>query len=299
MHQKQVSDKGLVTGIVFSMFLWGLSWPSGKVLAGYCTAVNFTVYRYILVVATMLLLLPSIRISFRIKRSGIPAFIASGILLAIYSYFFFLGIKKGAAGAGGVLVTTLNPIMAYIIGMVLDRRLPSRNEAAGMLLGISAGAILLKIWDNSALLDSGNLYFLIASFLWATMSKITAGGARYGSSMSFSLWQYVVTLVCLIPFMSVEEMQSAIHIKDPRFWLNLIFGAVIVTALATTVYFYTTTRLGAEKASSFIFLVPLAAAVSSWLFLGERILPHTIAGGVLGMAAVYMINKKRAATVEI
>ena len=95
--------------------------------------------------------------------------------------------------------------------------------------------------------------------------------------------------------MNVPEMQAAIHIKDPRFWLNLIFGAVIVTALATTIYFYTTTRLGAEKASSFIFLVPLAAAVSSWLFLGEQIRAHTIAGGILGMAAVYMINKKKSA----
>ena len=296
MQQKQVSDKGLVIGIIVSMFLWGLSWPSGKVLTNYCSAVNFTVYRYILVVTTMLILLPSLKISFKIRKEGIPAFIASGILLAIYSYFFFLGIKKGAAGAGGVLVTTLNPIMAYMIGMILGRRLPSRNEAVGLLLGITAGIILLKIWDNtSALLDSGNLYFLAASFTWAAMSKVTAQGARYGSSMSFSLWQYLVTLVCLIPFMNVPEMQAAIHIKDPRFWLNLFFGAVIVTALATTIYFYTTTRLGAEKASSFIFLVPLAAAVSSWLFLGEQIRSHTIMGGILGMGAVYMINKKKSA----
>lgn len=294
MQQKQVSDKGLIISVIFSMFLWGLSWPSGKVLTNYCTVVNFTVYRYLLVVFTMLIILPVMGMGFRIKRAGLPAFAASGILLAVYSYFFFLGLKTGSPGAGGVLVTTLNPIMAYIIGIVLSRRMPSRNETIGLLLGVLAGTVLLRVWNNStALLESGNLYFLVASFTWAVMSKITAKGAQYGSSMGFSLWQYIVTLLCLAPFMNVQEAQAAIHIKDPLFWLNLLFGAVIVTAIATTVYFYTTTRLGAEKASSFIFLVPLAAAVSSWLFLGEKIMPHTIAGGALGMVAVYMINGRK------
>jgi len=296
MQQKQVPGKGLVSGVIFSMFLWGLSWPSGKILSRYCSVINFSVYRYILVVATMLVLLPLLGVGFRVKKAGIPVFMVSGVLLAGYSYFFFLGLKAGSPGAGGVLVTTLNPIMAYFIGIILKRKMPSRNETAGLALGIVAGIILLKIWDNStALLDSGNLYFLLAAFTWAVMSKFTAKGAIYGSSMGFSLWQYLVTLACLLPFTNIAEMQTAIHIKESIFWLNLFFSAVIVTAIATTVYFLATTRLGSEKASSFIFLVPLAAAVSSWLLLGERILPHTAIGGVLGMAAVYMINKRRPA----
>ncbi len=295
MQDKHVTDKKLVIGIIISMFLWGLSWPAGKVLTNYCTVINFTVYRYLVVVASMFILLLVMRVRFGVKRAGIPALLGSGILLAVYSYFFFLGLKNGAPGAGGVLVTTLNPIMAYTIGIVLSRKLPSRNEALGLLLGLIAGCILLKLWDNaSALLDSGNLYFLMAAFTWSVMSKITAKGAKYGSSLGFSLWQYVVTLLCLLPFMNVPELKEAIHIKDPLFWFNLFFTSAIVTTLATTVYFYATTRLGAEKASSFIFLVPLAAAASSWLLLGEQIRIHTAIGGLVGMTAVYMINRRRA-----
>ena len=142
------------------------------------------------------------------------------------------------------------------------------------------------------ILASGNVYFLLAAFTWAVMSKLTSKAGSYGSSLSFSLWQYIVTLLCLLPMMDVQELQAAIHIQDELFWINLIFSSAIVTSLATTVYFYATTRLGPEKASSYIFMVPLAAAVSSWLFLDEHILPHTIFGGMLGMLAVYIINKK-------
>jgi len=276
-----------------SMFLWGLSWPSGKVLTNYCSAINFTVYRYLFVMAAMFVILPLAGVRFKIKKTGIPLVLASGVLLAVYSYLFFVGIKKGSAGAGGVLVTTLNPIMAYAIGMLLKRSLPSRKESLGLVLGLLAGLILLKVWDNKALLEGGNIYFLFASFTWAAMSKFTSKGALHGSSMSFSLWQYLLTLLCLLPLSNFSEMQAAIHITDHLFWLNLLFGSVIVTAMATTVYFYTTTRLGAEKASSFIFLVPFAAALSSAIFLGEKIMTHTVIGGLLGIAAVYFINKKK------
>ncbi len=280
--------------MIVSMFLWGLSWPSAKILTRYTTAVNFTVYRYALVVLALLLLLLLLKVRVRVKKAGIPSILIAGVLLAIYSYFFFKGLKSGAAGAGGVLVTTLNPIMAYIIGIALSRKLPSRNEAIGLGLGIAAGTILLKLWSNAtAVFDSGNIYFLLAAFIWAAMSKFTAKGGAYGSSLSFSLWQYLVTLLCLLPLMNVPEARAAVHIPDTVFWLNLVFSSVIVTAIATTVYFYSTSRLGAERASTFIFMVPLAAALSSWLFLGERILPHTVIGGVLGMAAVYVINKNK------
>lgn len=297
MQNKQVGDKALVASIVASMFVWGLSWPSGKVLTRYCSAINFSVYRYSIVIATIVLLLAMLRISMKVKKQGWPALIGSGVLLAVYSFFFFKGLKTGSAGAGGVLVTTMNPIMAYAIGIAMSRRLPSRNETIGLLLGIIAGSMLVEVWNHPEhIFDSGNLYFLLAAFTWAAMSKLTSKGARYGSSLSFSLWQYVVTLICLLPLMDVHELVAAMSIKDSLFWWNLFFGSAIVTSLATTMYFYATTRLGAEKASSFIFMVPLAAAISAWLLLGEHIKPHTAIGGILGIAAVYMINRKPVVT---
>ncbi len=292
MKQKQTSSNVLVIGMFVSMFLWGLSWPSGKILTHFCSPINFAAYRYIIVVATLLPLLLIMKTGIRIKKGAVPSILISGILLAVYSFLFFMGLKKGAAGAGGVLVTTLNPIMAYIIGIIINKRLPLRNEIIGLLLGILAGVVLLYSNNKSySIFDGGNIYFLLASFTWALMSKFTSGGSKYGSSFVFSFWQYIVTLLCLLPLADFREFGEVVKIKDTIFWLNLFFSSAIVTTLATTVYFFTTTKLGAEKASSFLFLVPFAAAISSWLFLGEQLLLNTAIGGVLGIAAVYFINR--------
>ena len=296
MENKHVKEEVLTGAMVVSMLLWGLSWPSGKVLTHWCSPVNMAVYRYVIVLATLLPTLLLMKVSLRVKAAGIPAIIASGALLAVYSCSMFMGLRKGSAGAGGVLVTTLNPIMAYTLGIVLSRKLPSRNAAIGLALGTVAGAVLLQLWSNwSTIFDSGNLYFLFSAMMWAVMSKITAKGGNYGSSLGFSLWQYLVTLLCLLPVMNMQELTATLTVKSGVFWGNLFFSSAIVTSLATTVYFYTTTRLGAEKASSFIFMVPLAAALSAWALLGERLLIHTAIGGVLGIAAVYMINRRKEA----
>lgn len=273
--------------------MWGLSWPSGKVAAAYGSPVIIVLIRYVIVFISFLPIFFFMKAPLMIHKKGIPALIAAGILLSVYTYLFFNGLKNGLAGAGGVLVTTMNPIMAYGIGLFINRKTPSRNEALGLAIGLIAGAILLKIWGNlDELFASGNLYFLLAAFVWAVMSRITSKASKYGSSMSFSLWMYLATVLIMIPLVDYAALQETLLLADMFFWWNIVFSAVMATSLATTYYFYATTTLGPEKASSFIFLVPVSALFSSWLFLNEVLLPHTIIGGILGVVAVYMINRK-------
>jgi len=98
---------------------------------------------------------------------------------------------------------------------------------------------------------------------------------------------------CLFFFITSWNENVSIAINgDLSFWANLIFSATITTSLATTFYFVATSKLGASKASSFIFLVPFSAALGSWVFLKEIPEIHTIAGGLMGIVAVYILNKK-------
>jgi len=61
-------------------------------------------------------------------------------------------------------------------------------------------------------------------------------------------------------------------------------------ALGTSIYFYASTELGPEKASSFIFLVPFMAILFSIYFLKEPLQLSTVLGGIIGILSVYLIN---------
>lgn len=293
MENPDKSAKQLTIAMVVSMVFWGISWPANKVLTQFGSANDLGIYRYAFVVVSLLPLLFFLKVSLKVAKKGIPFLLISGLFMAAYNFSFLQGLKFGSPGKGGILVTTLNPLMAYALGMLVDWKRPSKNETMGLFLGIMAGLILLEIWEGAdILLEPANLYFLLAAVLWSVMSKFTSKSANYGSPFAFTWWMYVVTLICLLLFMDAEKVVLLLDTRDPRFWGNLLFSSVIVTTFATTLYFFATSKIGAEKASSFIFTVPFTAALSAWLILGEVIELHTIIGGLLGIGAVYMINRK-------
>ncbi|WP_341901890.1 DMT family transporter [Fluviicola taffensis] len=293
MNEKQSSQSTLTILMILSMITWGVSWPANKVLTSFGTPVVLGFFRYGFVVISLLILLVLIRTKLLVSKKGIPFILISGALMATYNYTFLAGLQNGSPGAGGILVTTLNPVMAYGLGMLIDWKRPTKNESIGLLIGVIAGLTLLKIWGNEAVFAKpGNLYFLLSAFIWSVMSKFTSKSAKYGSPFAFTWWMYLVTLICIIPFCNVTAIGKLIQSTDIHFWGNILFSSIIAVTLATTTYFFATSKIGAEKASSFIFIVPFSAAIFSFAILGENLEIHTIIGGLLGIAAVYMINKK-------
>lgn len=279
--------------LIISMVIWGLSWPSNKVLKTFGNPFTLGFLRYVLVIVSMIPLLLYMKVNFRISRFGVLFVVISGLLMSVYNFTFLQGLQEGNAGAGGILVTTLNPIMAYSLGLLLAWRKPKINEAIGILLGAIAGVVLLQLWNNLNIFQNiGNALFLASAILWAIMSKFSSRSSEFGNPLAFTWWMYVVTLAALLPFVDFNAVGTLLHNSESAFWGNLIFGSVIVTSFATTMYFYATSQIGAERASSFIFTVPLCAGISSFFILGEQLHWYTIAGGCLGIAAVYVLNRK-------
>jgi drug/metabolite transporter (DMT)-like permease len=80
--------------------------------------------------------------------------------------------------------------------------------------------------------------------------------------------------------------------QDFKFWLALIYLAVLGQSVATTIFFIASAKLGSQKTSSFMFLVPIFSLLVAWIVLDETIQSHIIIGGALSLIAVYFINKK-------
>jgi drug/metabolite transporter (DMT)-like permease len=294
MIKEKSSDRLFVAGMVLSMICWGFSWTSGKILSSYGNPLAISFLRFAITFVTLLVIVPAIREQFRISRKSLSDMFIAAVMISVYTFLFFKGLTVGKAGAGGVLVTVMNPVIAYGIMLILAGRKPTGSETAGLLLGLVAGMVLLKLPGEADLIFSaGNIYFLLASFCWAILSVFTARSARHGSSITFSLWMYGVSTLLVLLFVEYAEVKSVIHRSDMVFWGNLFFSGSITTSIATTFYFYATSRVGASKASSFIFMVPFSAALGSWIFLEEVPETHTVIGGLLGIAAVYVLNRKR------
>jgi len=80
--------------------------------------------------------------------------------------------------------------------------------------------------------------------------------------------------------------------QGTKFWTALIYLAVLGQSVATTIFFIASAKLGSQKTSSFMFLVPVFSLLVAWIVLEESMQPHILVGGALSLIAVYFINKK-------
>jgi drug/metabolite transporter (DMT)-like permease len=287
------SKKILFFLMLLSMAIWGLSWTAAKVLSDYGEASSITYIRFLLVPLTLFPILKLAKIPVAISKKGIPSALLAGILMAGYTILFFNGLRMGLAGAGGVLVAVCIPIFAYLVDLVINKKRPNKSAAIGLLIGGVAGHILLDICSNyQNIFASGNTLFLIAALVYALLSKVISKSANYGSPISFNFWLHIIALVGLTFVVDFTELKRIVISGDFEFWLNMLYFGIINSSIATTTYFYATTKLGAEKASSFIFIVPSAAVFFSWLIMDEPVEMKTIVGGIIGLFAVFIINEK-------
>lgn len=293
MSQERNEESFLLKGMWLSMICWGFSWVSNKVLSGYGSAENIIFFRIVLTFIPLGILMPFIKEKFSYPLKGLGVLFMASLSLSVYFYLFIGGLQRGMPGAGGVLVTTLNPIVTFALSLAINQILPSRKEALGLALGALAGVFLLKLWNQwDAIFSQGNIYFLLATVVWSVLSRFTSAARNYSSSVTFSFWMYIVSMLMILPFVDTQETVHILTNADALFWTNLFFSATITTTIATTFYFFATAKVGVNRASSFIFLVPSSAVLGAWLFIGETPQWHTIVGGVLGIAAVYVLTKK-------
>lgn len=280
--------------MVMSMIIWGGSWVSAKIVAARLSPELLSFWRFFLSFISFVPLLFWLRIPVSMSKANLGYCASGAIFMGAYMFLFFKGLQYGYAGAGGVLVTSMIPLMTLILSFFFLKRRAKRKDLAGLFLGLSGAAILLRVWelDTSLLLKSGNIFFLICPVLWGivTISSQKAGAGI--SSYLFSFAAYGIASLLYLPSALLHGI-GAVFQQDAVFWFNLFFLSVVSGSFATTVYFIAAERLGSYRTSSFVFIVPSSAMLLSWFFLGEAPAPSTILGGSISVAAVYLINRAR------
>ena len=276
--------------MVVAMIFWGLSWTNAKILGQYANAPLVMFWRFFFATISFWFTVKYLDGTFHLEKRYFYYIIINSLFLVFYNYFYFKGTQIGLAGSGGVLVTTLNPILTTFFSLFFGGKILGRDYL-GLILGIIGGGIILKIWelDINSLYYSGNIFFLLASLSWVAVTIITSKSKQHIDFLSYSFWSFLFATIMCVPLASNSNLLSVFEF-DWIFWINLASLAVLAMSFGTSIYFLASIELGPKRSSSYIFLVPITAMIFSMLFLKEPFQFTTIIGGVLGMLSIYIIN---------
>ena len=289
----QMSDSTYKYLLVLSMILWGGGWSALKVLTPELSVEIIVFWRFFIMSLSFLPILLFFKTPIIINRSNLKYIAGSSILNIAFMVSSFFGIKYGLAGGGGVIITTLTPIMTFILVAIIFRKHLQKYQYFGITLGLIGASIMFELNSMGEFLNGSNIYFVLCAIIWAGVTLLSQYSHKHIHPIHYSfLISLVATIVSLIYALITGFDLISVLQQNREFWIALVYLSVFGQTIATTIYFMVSGKLGSEVTSSYMFLVPIFALIIAWLVLDETIQTHIIVGGILSVTAVYFINKK-------
>ena len=277
--------------MVFAMIFWGASWISTKVLTNYVNEYELVFLRMGICFISMFPLIYFFKLSFKFDLKSFIFILIASVILTLYSIVMFLGVQHGTGSFGGALVTTLIPIITFILIALLNKKTISLKHSFALVLGAFGVLNMLNVWNFNLneILSKDNVYFLLAAFLWSILTIITSKATKINAFV-FTFYTYIVSSFTLFVFFVDGNIFHKIIDFDFIFWFNMFVITILSTTFATSIYFIGATKLGAKEVSSYIFLVPASALSIGAIFLGEEITFNVIIGTIFTIIAIYILN---------
>jgi len=205
-------------------------------------------------------------------------FVGYGISLSLQ----FLGTKLSSA-ANGSLVTSATPAFVLIFAWILLKEKITSLRLIALLLATLG--VVAVIDPRSAQLNPdlflGNLLLLGAALTWALYSVLVRKATQTLDVLPFSLIAFLGGLPVSLPASAWELKTIGVGEISLGIVGGVLFLGIISTALAMVLWNSAFTLVDANLASLTFFAQPVVGTLLGWLFLGEKITPLFLFGGLL------------------
>jgi len=275
--------------LLLAMILWGGGWTALKILTQHVTMETLVFWRFFLMTLSFVPILYYFKLPITLNKKSLLFIAGSSVFNIAFMVSSYFGVKYGLAGAGSVIITSLAPIMTFIVATLLFKGTISSRHYFGLFLGVVGGFIILELNDLSLFFNSSNLFFMLCALIWAGVTILSQHSSKHIHPIHYSFFISLIATIAAFIYGDKSDF-STVFEQDYIFWIALIYLAVLGQTLATTIFFMASGKLGSQKTSSFMFLVPIFSLLSAWLILDEPMQWHIIIGGAISMVAVYFIN---------
>jgi drug/metabolite transporter (DMT)-like permease len=188
------------------------------------------------------------------------------------------------------IVNSTAPIFALAWSASFGDERISLRKAAGLTLGVAGVALIVQppgsaedtqlIWAVAAALGACCFYGVTG----VLMKRFSAGASPQGMAAGNQLAAALV-LLPLLPFLPPLAAPSALVIA------NVLGLALLASAIAFLLYFRLIADVGATRALTVTYLIPLFGVLWGWLFLGEALPVSALGGGALILGGTVLVTR--------
>jgi drug/metabolite transporter (DMT)-like permease len=292
---------GTYLKLVITAVIWGGTWVAARYAVQEVAPLGVAVWRFFLAATSLLALvlwhhgrLPALHKRELLLVLGLGA---SGIF--IYNLFFLYGMQHITAGRGALVVAT-TPVITLLAAAWLLKEGMTPLKAVGSALAFAGCLTVIGRGDPVALFRGqvgiGDLLIIGCAFMWSIYTLIGRLGTqslaqRNLGALVMTAYASCAGFLMLLTVALVDNPAQLIPNYSLLAWTAIAFLGLLGTTLGFTWFAAAVQKIGAQRASIFINLVPVAAVLQGALLLGERLDLSALIGGVLVICGVLLTQR--------
>jgi len=214
-------------------------------------------------------------------------------IVAANNGLLFLGQRTITPAAASVMYG-LNPILSPAFAfLLLGQRLDVRG-IVGILLGLVGVVVIVQPSPETITSGStvGQLYVLAAAAVIALGSVLMRRIEATIGSIPLTAWAMALGAALLHAWSAGIGERAVGVTPTPTLVVAVLVVAVPSTAAAYPIYFTLIRRIGPVRTNLVAYAVPVVAALTGWLLLGERVTVATAVGFCVVVAGVALLERR-------
>lgn len=274
--------------------LWGSAFPAIQIALRDLDPGHLTLLRFVVASACFVPMLKLSGSRMLPARRDLGYFLLLGFTgISFYHSALNYGQTRVSAGAASLIIATAPAITAILASFMLRDRLPWLGWV-GIALSFT-GVALISLGENAGLtLNPFALLILLAALatsLYAIWQKPLFGRYRALEVTSFATWAGTLPLFIFSPGLGEKVLEAP--------WQSLaaaVYTGIFPAAIAYVLFSYALSRADVTVVTPYLYSVPVFSMLFAWLLLAEVPPALTLAGGLLALAGIALVNyaKRRA-----
>jgi len=266
--RNRATDLGLLALAV----IWGVNFSVVKAVLGVLDPMALNALRFPMAAVVMAAVVarlpgPPLEAPDRIRL------VLLGILgNVVYQMAFILGVDATLAGNASLLLAT-SPVWTVLLSTALGHEEANGLVFVGSALTLGGMALVVLGGGHAMGLDRetlrGDALMIGAAVLWAAYTVSSGRYVRkYGAIRvtTWTLWIGTPVLVLLgIPALVTTPWPAV----SAWVWAGVAYAGVLSVGVAYVLWYHGIVRLGSSRTALYSNLVPVAALLTAWVWLGE------------------------------
>jgi drug/metabolite transporter (DMT)-like permease len=286
----------LMTALVFA---WGLEYIFAKQALDVMEPLTLVFFKYLIGLMVAMIIKLKMEGKSLIRKKDIPIFLFCALFGEIGYFYFEYSSMQYLPVSLVTIVLAFVPALSIIIDKVLFKKKATKKMAAGILLSVIGISLVIGV-DWHILFQGRIIGYLLAFgavITWNLYNFLTASLHGRYESATLTLNQIICSLLLVWPYALTHLPQNGT--VTPSVVWGILYLGIFSTGVGFIIFVRSLLILGPTVTAIFSNFLPVTTTLFGWLILNETILPVQMAGGIIVIAAGYIVIKEKGRLEEL